>query len=1272
MFNLGSTRKKDKQHLSNPTLLSASGGKSTVQRTDVSSPVESVVKFAQAGGFTPGADSGDVQYKEGDVAIIEKRFEAFLSELALPPDKMAQMRSLPIDKKMAMVQQQKDKGTNVPVLHDPRSFIELLSQTMPSGELAKHLQSLEVSLRTEPIQWVKDFIAGDGLPLLLNLMKGLGAFASPTKDDREALYQTTRSLRALMNNTHGLTSFLTSADGVHTLTLLLYIWTSLEDSTRVWKNKTMALDLLSAVCFVPPDGHLKILESLQDWRDKRGEKRRFDVLVRGLRLEDIPEDGGAYLEYQIACLTFINAIVNSPEDLDFRVMLRNEFIELGIIDLLPPLRDLDHDEFNTQISIFEEEAAADIDAFGESAHLENVDMQNAEEVFKAIKGQVEGTECWNWFVRVLQGLLVGAPVDRFRGPKLWELLHITTSQIVLQRNGINPDVHKLRLNVDAAIGWLGKAESQFSPAASLPSPGMAARAGSTDIETDKTSVSAIVRMREMEERVKELEKKERILTELEEVVKRKDDELAALRKGLADGKGGVTGAEATTTTSETPSTPATGGIPGYVPPPEIPITPITGAPPPPPPPPGPGGPPPPPPPMAGGPPPPLPPPGMAGGPPPPPPPPGGGPPPPPPPPGAGGPPPPPPPPGMGGPPPPLPPGGSKAPTAPAGPTLPNKPTPIPSIKMRQLNWAKLPPTQITPNSLWKSLADKPNAEEKLRKDKLDLKELEGLFGVVGSVGAEKGKGAGKGGKEREEKEEGDVAGGKKGAITILPAKRSENIAIMLGRIKLPFDQLRAAIIEMDTNIITEGTAKSFLTAVPAAEEVELLKEFLGGNEGKLKELGKAEGFLWEMTKVPRLENRLNIMLFKSRFLERVSDIRPDIATLLKASTQLHNSKKLAQCLEIILAIGNYMNADSFRGGAWGFSIDTLTKLGDTKSTNNKTTFLHYLVRVIDARFPELKDLGAELDALEKGARVSLPAITAEVAELNRGFTDMEKELKVPASGVKNDKLHETVKAFIDSNESTLDTLKQQKEEMEKEFKAVVEYFGEDVKSATPEVFLGTFAAFVRNLERARKDNERDAEAARKAEERAAKEAEKAKLKEKPPPSLLDADRKGVVDDLISSLKTGEAFRGKTKNRQRNSVVQGEHSRIGSISGEAGGSGGVSRKPTLLIPPDALAARKASLTSASHGSPGGGEIGRKHTMGSPLPGLTSTAEERVSPRKGSVPTPLAAFPVPGAQASGAGGRKESVDDEDKSPATPDAKSPGLAGLGRKLTAGFKRA
>ncbi|RKO90084.1 hypothetical protein BDK51DRAFT_35156, partial [Blyttiomyces helicus] len=44
------------------------------------------------------------------------------------------------------------------------------------------------------------------------------------------------------------------------------------------------------------------------------------------------------------------------------------------------------------------------------------------------------------------------------------------------------------------------------------------------------------------------------------------------------------------------------------------------------------------------------------------------------------------------------------------------------------------------------------------------------------------------------------------------------------------------------------------------------------------------------------------------------------------------------------------------------------ELGDTKASNNKMTFIHYLVSIIDRKFPELKDVTADIQGMDKAAR----------------------------------------------------------------------------------------------------------------------------------------------------------------------------------------------------------------------------------------------------------------------------------------------------------------
>ena len=95
--------------------------------------------------------------------------------------------------------------------------------------------------------------------------------------------------------------------------------------------------------------------------------------------------------------------------------------------------------------------------------------------------------------------------------------------------------------------------------------------------------------------------------------------------------------------------------------------------------------------------------------------------------------------------------------------------------MRQLQWSKLQPSNIQ-NTVWRSLAEKPQSEDRLRREKIDLDELEKLFaaapaassGTAGSHGALDSA-------KSNSKEGLAVAGKEKKTVTLLDSKRSNNI-----------------------------------------------------------------------------------------------------------------------------------------------------------------------------------------------------------------------------------------------------------------------------------------------------------------------------------------------------------------------------------------------------------------------------------------------------------------------------------------------------------------
>lgn len=79
------------------------------------------------------------------------------------------------------------------------------------------------------------------------------------------------------------------------------------------------------------------------------------------------------------------------------------------------------------------------------------------------------------------------------------------------------------------------------------------------------------------------------------------------------------------------------------------------------------------------------------------------------------------------------------------------------------------------------------------------------------------------------------------------------------------------------------------------------------------------------------------------------EIEPRVKAVMEASREVARSRKLKKLLEIVLALGNYMNRGA-RGNALGFRLASLNKLADTKSSAIKgTTLLHYLVEVIDKK-----------------------------------------------------------------------------------------------------------------------------------------------------------------------------------------------------------------------------------------------------------------------------------------------------------------------------------
>uniref|UniRef100_A0A8C8DMW8 Diaphanous related formin 1 n=1 Tax=Oryzias sinensis TaxID=183150 RepID=A0A8C8DMW8_9TELE len=567
-----------------------------------------------------------------------------------------------------------------------------------------------------------------------------------------------------------------------------------------------------------------------------------------------------------------------------------------------------------------------------------------------------------------------------------------------------------------------------------------------------------------------------------------------------------------------PPPPPLPGMAGIPPPPP----PLPGMPGPPPPPPLPGMPgPPPPPPLPGmpGPPPPPPLPGMQG-PPPPPPMPGMGPPPPPPPPGAPGIPPPPP--GMPGmpPPPPFGMGGWGVPAAP--PALPFGLQPKkdykPEVQLKRANWSKISPEDLSEKSFW----------IKAQEDQFENNELFAKLTVTFSSQT----------KTKKEQDDGDdkkqQQKKKVKELKILDSKTSQNLSIFLGSFRLPYEEIKCAILQVNEKVLTESLVQNLIKQLPGPEQLSILGEM----KDEYNDLAESEQFAVVISSVKRLMTRLQAIQFKMQFDEQLNNIKPDVVSVTAACEELRKSETFSKLLQIILLVGNYMNAGSRNGSAFGFSISYLCKLRDTKSADLKQTLLHFLADVCEEQYPDVMSFPDELTHVEKASRVSAETIQKNLEQMSRQIKSIEKDLETfPPPQNDNDQFVEKMSISFEFTNEQFEKLDLLHKNMEKQYNDLGDYFVFDPKKISVEEFFSDLNNFKNMFQQAVKENQKRKEAEEKikraklAREKAEKEKEE-KLKRSQLPNIdTEDDETGIMDGLLEALQSGAAFRRKRGPRQ---------------------------------------------------------------------------------------------------------------------------------------------
>uniref|UniRef100_A0A8B9NGV7 Formin like 3 n=1 Tax=Accipiter nisus TaxID=211598 RepID=A0A8B9NGV7_9AVES len=289
-------------------------------------------------------------------------------------------------------------------------------------------------------------------------------------------------------------------------------------------------------------------------------------------------------------------------------------------------------------------------------------------------------------------------------------------------------------------------------------------------------------------------------------------------------------------------------------------------------------------------------------------------------------------------------------------------------------------------------------------------------------------------------------------VTLLEANRAKNLAITLRKAGRGTEEICRAIHTFDLATLPVDFVECLMRFLPTEAEVKALRQY--ERERKpLEELADEDRFMLQFSKVERLPQRMAIMAFLGNFTENLQMLTPQLNAIIAASASVKSSQKLKHMLEIILALGNYMNS-SKRGAVYGFKLQSLDLLLDTKSTDRKMTLLHFIALTVREKYPELATFWQELHFVEKAAAVSLENVLLDVKELGRGMELLRRECGLHENSV--------LRSFLAASEGKLERLQKDARTAEDAYNTVVRYFGESPKTTPPSVFFPVFVRFIRS------------------------------------------------------------------------------------------------------------------------------------------------------------------------------------------------------------------
>ncbi|KAJ8720073.1 hypothetical protein PYW07_012116 [Mythimna separata] len=1031
---------------------------------------------------------------------LDAKFAELVEELDLTAVNKAAMMALPAAKKWQIYCSRRPPPGQPPPLATAPQLEEYIKALNEIADAFASSEGVPPPEACALVDGLKTALRTRAHSFVLRFIKqgGLGslldALQKAPRDDAVTRHNLIAAIKALMNNSTGRAHVLAHPTGIDLIAQSL-------DTDNV-KTKVAALEILGAVCLVP-GGHKKVLEAMVHYQKYAGERARFQTIMN-----ELDRSTGAYrddLGLKTAIMSFVNAVLNygpGEESLEFRLHLRYELLMLGIQPVIEKLRKYENETLDRHIEFFEMVRNEDERELARRFDKEHVDTKSATAMFELLRRKLSHTAAYPHLLSMLEHLLL-LPLEYNPQSQHWLLLDRVVQQLILQQpasgSRANSEQGSERGSTsdttkiyDPDVAPLEINVGEIVHLLAKEEELVAARTKADNLERENIDLAT-----ELAKKEKQVDEQSQEREELEGVVsrfkERLERETAAHMECTERARAAATRAHQLEQQLNQERAE------------RVRFEKLVSE----------GSipddakvsnlksavietssvPPPPPPPLS------LPPPAPLA------------------------------------PPAPAPPPAPLAPLAPAAAPRAKKNVPTPGNPLKSFNWSKLPDTKLH-GTIWQELDD-----TKLY-NAMDLHTIDKMFCAYQKNGVQNE------GSVEDLRQLGSKPRTK--ILTVIDGRRAQNCTILLSKLKMTDEEICRAILRMDSGEqLPIDMVEQLVKFTPSAEEAALLEE----HQDELDSMARADRFLYEISKIPHYSQRVRLLLFKKKFSGAAAEATARASVVLRAARDMTRSRRLRALLEVVLALGNYMNRGA-RGNASGFRLTSLNKLADTKSSvSRNTTLLHYLVEMLETQFKDILLLEEDLPHVRAAAKVCVEQLDKDVGALRVGLREVARELEYHAALANrshNDMFLPVMRDFHAHAVCSFTQLEDLFQDMKSRLEACAHAFGEE-PSASPEQLFGALDAFLTQLGDARAEcdaarRRRDDEERRTRHEQ---ELKKRTMERKQASSLLssvgkslgksngngdcnghsDSSRdgtltngqKGEFDDLISALRTGDVF-----------------------------------------------------------------------------------------------------------------------------------------------------